>query len=207
MVWESIPQTGSGLGKGPIPHGAELGPGGFEEVGGSRAEGAWGSLRNEEGLEVGGGISIYTLVGEEGDLVFYPEWDGVPVECFEDGSNMFIFAHPHQDPSSSVLDVLKLLNAFARDPNEECIALVQPGGDKGVDKLLCICQSKWRMEFGDVFEVIKGGFTQLLDVGFEREMRIHSNTQVGNYWGKKNVLAREGDAGDGGWPDLVWGAD
>ncbi|CAL8388452.1 unnamed protein product [Boreogadus saida] len=27
-----------------------------------------------------------------------------------------------------------------RDPNEECIAVVQPGGDKGMDELLCISQ-------------------------------------------------------------------
>ena len=48
---------------------------------------------------------------------------------------MVIFAHPHQDPSSAVLDVLELLDAFVRDPDEECIAVVQPGGDKGVDQL------------------------------------------------------------------------
>ncbi len=45
---------------------------------------------------------------------------------------------------------------------------------------------------------VKGGFTELLDVGFKVEMRVHYNTQVDNYWGKWDVLAREGDAGDGG---------
>ncbi|XP_010782828.1 aldose reductase-like [Notothenia coriiceps] len=38
-----------------------------------------------------------------------------------------------EDPSSAVLNVLELLDAFVRDPDEECIAVVQPGGDKGVD--------------------------------------------------------------------------
>lgn len=51
---------------------------------------------------------------------------------------MIEFLHPHQDPSSAGLYVLELLNALARDPNEECIAIVQPGGDEGVDQLFCI---------------------------------------------------------------------
>ena len=52
---------------------------------------------------------------------------------------MVIFAHPHQDPSSStVLDVLELVNALARDPDEERITIVQPGGDKGVYQFFSI---------------------------------------------------------------------
>ena len=52
------------------------------------------------------------------------------------GVDVFIFAHPHQDPGSAVLYVLELLDALARDPDEECIAVIQPGGDKGVDEPL-----------------------------------------------------------------------
>ncbi len=48
------------------------------------------------------------------------------MERFKDGSDMIIFAHPHQDPSSTVLNVLQLLQAFARDPDEERITIVQP---------------------------------------------------------------------------------
>ena len=55
---------------------------------------------------------------------------------------MIIFAHPHQDPSGAVLDVLELLDAFFRDPDEESIAVVQPGGDRGVDKLFGVRQSQ-----------------------------------------------------------------
>ena len=60
---------------------------------------------------------------------------GEPVEGFQDWGDVIIFVHPHQDPGSAVLDVLQSLNALARDP-DECIAVVQPGGDKGVDGLL-----------------------------------------------------------------------
>ena len=36
---------------------------------------------------------------------------------------------------STVLDVLELFEALARDPDEKCVAVVQPGGDKGVDEV------------------------------------------------------------------------
>jgi hypothetical protein len=48
------------------------------------------------------------------------------------------------------LYVLELLDALARDPVEECIAEIQPGGDKGMDELLCICQGECRPEFGNI---------------------------------------------------------
>ena len=48
---------------------------------------------------------------------------------------MFVLPHSLQDPSSAVLDVLQLLDVLARNPNEKCVTVVQPGGDKGVDKL------------------------------------------------------------------------
>ena len=90
------------------------------------------------------------LVGEEGDLVLGSEWDREPVKSFQDGGNVIIFAHPYQYPGSAVLNVLQSLHALARDPDEECITIVQPGGDKGVDKLLSICQGECWTEFGDV---------------------------------------------------------
>ena len=95
------------------------------------------------------------LVSEEGDLVLNSEWNREPVERFEDGGDVVVFAHPHQDPGSAVLDVLQSLYAPARDPDEECIAVIQPGGDKGVNELLCICQGKSWTEFGDVSEMIE----------------------------------------------------
>ena len=66
---------------------------------------------------------------------------------------MLIFSHSHQDPSSAVLYVLELLKALARGPDEKCIAVIQPGGDKGVDQLFSIRQGEGRAEFGYVSEV------------------------------------------------------
>jgi hypothetical protein len=66
-------------------------------------------------------MSVDALVGEEGDLVFNFECDREPVKGFEDGGDVFKFAHPHQDPGSAVLYVLGLLGALSRDADEECI--------------------------------------------------------------------------------------
>ncbi len=87
---------------------------------------------------------------------------------------------PHQDPSSTVLNVLQLLEAFARDPDEERITIVQPGRDKGVDKLFCISKSDYRTKFGDVPRVEKRGLTQMFDVILKGQMRVHFDTQVGD---------------------------
>ena len=37
------------------------------------------------------------LVGEEGDLILDSEWDREPGKNFQDGGDMIVFAHPHQD--------------------------------------------------------------------------------------------------------------
>ena len=118
-----------------------------------------------------------------------------------------MFAHPHQDPGSGVLDVLESLDAFARDPDEECVTVVQPGGDKGVDELLCICQGECWTEFSDVPEVVEGSLTEVFDVGVKGELGVHFNTQVGDRCGKGDVLTREGDTGDGGRVKLMWRAN
>ena len=85
---------------------------------------------------------------------------------------MIKLSHPHQDPSSAVLNVLEPLEALARDPDEECITIIQPGGDKGVDELLGIWQGECGAEFGNVTEMKKGGLAQMFDVGLEVELWV-----------------------------------
>ena len=81
------------------------------------------------------------LVGQKGDLEFDAILDRKPVEGFEDGCDVVVLPHPHQDPGSTILDVLQLLDVLAWDPDEVCVAVVQPGGDKGVDKFFGIGES------------------------------------------------------------------
>ena len=84
------------------------------------------------------------LVGQKGDLEFKFR---KPVEGFEDGCDVVVLPHPHQDPGSTILDVLQPLDVLAGDPDEECITVVQPGGDKGVDKFFGIVESDMGQSF------------------------------------------------------------
>jgi len=96
------------------------------------------------------------LVCEEIDFILNPGGDGKPVECLKDGCYMFIFTHSHQDPSSTVLYVLEFLQSLVRDPIEKCVAIVQPGGDKGMDKFCGVGKSESGAQFGNIPEVEKG---------------------------------------------------
>ena len=79
MLWEGIPYPWSSCAKSPISHSAELGLSSFEGESVARAERAGGGWRFDQFLEVGRGIAVDALMGEESDLVFYSEGDGKPV--------------------------------------------------------------------------------------------------------------------------------
>lgn len=49
-----------------------------------------------------------TLVGKETEFVFNTEVNREPVKCPQDWCDVFMFLHPHQDPFSTVLDLLEL---------------------------------------------------------------------------------------------------
>ena len=44
-------------------------------------------------------------------------------------------------------------------------------------------------------------------MGVKSELRVNLNTQVGDRSRTGDVLAREGDTGDGGGTELMWGAN
>ena len=45
-----------------------------------------------------------------------------------------------------------------------CVAIIQPGGDKSMDELLCICQGDHGAELGDVSEMEEGRLAQVFNV-------------------------------------------
>ena len=114
------------------------------------------------------------LVGQKGNLEFNPVLVRKPVEGFEDGCNV-VLPHPHQDPGSTILDVLQPLDVLAGDPDEECITVVQPGGGDGVDKFFGIGESEYGAEFCNVPEVEEGGFAKVLNVGLKGQVRVHTD--------------------------------
>ena len=65
-----------------------------------------------------------------------------------------------------------------------------------MDELLCICLSECRPEFGNVVEVVECGLAEVIDLGVIVQL-LHFNTQVGDRYGRGNVLARESVIGCG----------
>lgn len=56
------------------------------------------------------------------EFVFDAEVNGESVECVKDGGEVvLVFPHPHQDPASTVLYILELLEVPPGNPDEECI--------------------------------------------------------------------------------------
>lgn len=76
---------------------------------------------------------MQTVMGVKEDFKLSAEVDGEPVQGVNDGGDVPMFTYPHQDPGSAVLNILEPLKALFRDPNAECITIVQPG-DKGMDE-------------------------------------------------------------------------
>lgn len=64
--------------------------------------------------------------------MFCAELNREPEETLEDGGNVLLFWHPHQDLVSSVLDKQELLEAPMRE--HECVTIVQSGA--------CLCALK-----------------------------------------------------------------
>ena len=77
----------------------------------------------DELFEVNGGSAIEAVVGQKGDLEFDPVLDRKPVEGFEEWCDVVVLPHPHQDPGSTILDVLQLQDVLAGDPDEESVAV------------------------------------------------------------------------------------
>lgn len=65
------------------------------------------------------------MVGEEAKFILDSVGNGQPVKGAKNRGYVVIFALPCQDPGSAVLNMLELLQAPARDPDEEGIAVIQ----------------------------------------------------------------------------------
>lgn len=120
------------------------------------------------------------LVGQQADFEINPVLYKKPVGGSKDGCDVAIFSHPHQDSGSTVMDVLQLLDVFAGDPNEECVTVVQHGGDKGMDRFFSIRERKCRAEFYNIYKVNEGDLVKVFDMGLKGQTRVYSDTKVGD---------------------------
>ena len=60
-----------------------------------------------------------------------------------------------EDPGSRVLHILEPIQGFGREPGQDSIAVVQAGGDEGMDEGLSHRFREGGPESGDVFEMVK----------------------------------------------------
>ena len=63
-------------------------------------------------------------MGKQGYFVVNSVGYREPMKFFEGGSDVVVLTLPCQDPSSAILNILKLLKVFSRDPNKESITVV-----------------------------------------------------------------------------------
>ena len=76
------------------------------------------------------------LRGEQRDFSVSLEMFRGSEESLKDGCDV-LHGSSHQDPLTAGLCSLELVEVLAGDPDERSTAVVQPGGDKGVNKFFC----------------------------------------------------------------------
>lgn len=116
------------------------------------------SVCGEEFSEVSGSHAVQTVMGVKEDFKLNSEMDREPVQGVKDEGDVIVFTHPHQNPGRAILNALELLKGLARDPDEECITVVQPGEDKGMDELLSCRMGEGWLELGYIIRGQKRKF-------------------------------------------------
>ncbi|KAL7891791.1 hypothetical protein AOLI_G00012670 [Acnodon oligacanthus] len=84
---------------------------------------------------------------------------------------------PPLTPVETAMDPLKTL---ARNPNEKCIAVVESGGNEGMNQFFSIRYSQCGAKFGNVSEVVKGDLAEVFYVGFESELGVKPHSKIGD---------------------------
>ena len=81
-------------------------------------------------------MSVNARVGEEGDLVLSSNPNPNPVKRFQDGGDVIILAHPHQDSYIGYCIIMFLIYSYLRlthhsyCPLEDCAANVEDQEDR-----------------------------------------------------------------------------
>lgn len=112
-------------------------------------EEVWG-MRSS--LRYWGGLSVDALVSELDDLVLDSEWDREPVEGFENGGDVIVFAHPHQNPGSAVLDVLQLQKICKKSLCLCCVGCACSKSGFNIQRIMCFVSVSLTRYFHLVWE-------------------------------------------------------
>lgn len=155
----------------------------------------WG----EKFSEVSGGCSVQTVMGVQEDFKLNAKVEEEPVQAVKDGSGVLMFTHLHQDPGSAVLNILEPLKALVRDPDEECVTIIQPEGDKGMDEPLSSRKGERWPKFGDVTKVKEGSLADMVDVIVKAKKGVKPDSQISHGRREGKVVAEKGDRGNEVW--------
>ena len=102
--------------------------------------------------------------GEEECLENDALFDGEPVE---NGSDVFTGPGVGKEAGSRVLDQLESMEGMRGDASEEGVAIVEKGGNEGVDEGFGSRGREAVSDFGDAVEVEVGGLGNGADVGIK----------------------------------------
>ena len=108
---------------------------------------------------------------------------GKPVKLTEDGRDVFSGGGVGEQSGGGVLNILQFLRNRGGETIQDAIAVVESGGDEGVNK----CFSGWEGESGSktcyVPEVEEGCFGDVVYVFFEGECGVHVDAKVSDQGG------------------------
>ncbi|MCJ8731154.1 hypothetical protein PDJAM_G00196280 [Pangasius djambal] len=125
-------------------HGYQQVDGGRFTLWGPEAEGGWTSREEQSLLDAieQYGFGNWSFVEPSDVQGGHPTGEEQRRKRLDPQRGVFVERRGHADicgdPSSTILYVLEFLDALARDPDEKRVAVVQSGGDKGVDEFLSI---------------------------------------------------------------------
>ena len=120
---------------------------------------------------------MYALMSEQGDFVVNPE-TGSQCSDLRMGVMCSYFRTLIRILAALFWMYCSFWMLFLGIPMRSTV--VQPGGDKGVDKFFSIWQTECGAEFRNISQVVEGGLAYLFDVGLKVQVRIHLNSQIGN---------------------------
>lgn len=112
------------------------------------------------------------------------------------GGDVLVFTYLHQDLGSTVLNILEPLKALFRDPDAECITILQPGGDKGMDEHLSSRMVERLPELSNMTVVKEGSLANVLDVIVKAKIGVKPDSQISHRRREGKDVVEKGDGGN-----------
>lgn len=160
---------------------------------GGGSEGTGGAVGDEEVGQVRGGQVVEGFEGEEEYLEVDALFNGEPVERVKNGSDVIAGPGVGKEAGSRVLDQLESMEGLGGDASEKGVAIVEAGGDEGVDEGFGSRGREAVSDFGDAAEVEVGGLDYGADMGIKGEGGVQDNAEIACQWGGSDGRGVDGE--------------